>query len=121
MNTLDDQISPSRLQRRGIRLIQAAALALLLATMAIPAQADERAVKSRVPPVYPEIARRMKISGVVIVDATVAPDGKVSDTKAVSGNRALCPAAEEAVRKWRFVPADAQSTVKVEINFYLGQ
>jgi TonB family protein len=90
--------------------------------MAIPARAaDERGVKSRVAPVYPEIARRMRISGVVTVQATVDPDGKVTDAKAVSGNRALSPAAEDAVRKWRFVPADATSTVTVEITFALSQ
>ena len=33
--------------------------------------AEERAVKSRVAPVYPELAKRMKIMGVVKVEATV--------------------------------------------------
>jgi TonB family protein len=90
--------------------------------MALSARAaDERAIKSRVAPIYPEIAKRMKISGVVVIQATVEPDGKVSDAKAVSGNHALSPAAEEAVRKWRFAPADAQSTVTVEVTFALAQ
>lgn len=120
MNTLHYQISSGWLQRGAIRMFQVVALALLL-PLAIPVRAEERAVKSRVPPVYPEIAKRMKISGVVIVDATVAPDGKVSDTKVVRGNSALGPAAEEAVRKWRFVPADTPSTVTVAISFSLGQ
>ena len=121
MNSLHVGASPRRLRRSGIWLFRAAALALLLA-MAIPARAaDERAVKSRVAPVYPEIARRMKIAGVVTVQATVDPDGKVTDAKAVSGNRALSPAAEEAVRKWRFAPADATSTVTVEITFALTE
>jgi len=121
MNSLHVGASPRRLRRSGIWLFRAAALALLLA-MAIPARAaDERGVKSRVAPVYPEIARRMRISGVVTVQATVDPDGKVTDAKAVSGNRALSPAAEDAVRKWRFVPADATSTVTVEITFALSQ
>ena len=49
------------LRRVGVRLIQAAALALVVA-LAIPARAaDIRAVKSRVAPVYPEIAKRMRI------------------------------------------------------------
>jgi TonB family protein len=104
----------------AIRLFQAVALALLL-PLAMPVRADERTVKSRVPPIYPEIVKRMKISGVVIVDATVARDGKVTDAKVVRGNCALGPAAEEAVRKWRFVPSDAQSTVTVAIGFSLGQ
>jgi TonB family protein len=120
MNTLHNQISPSRLRRGGIWLFQAVALALLL-SLALPARADERGIKVRVAPAYPELAKRMRISGVVRVEATVDSDGQVSQVKAVSGNRALCPAAEDAVRKWRFAPADAQSTVTVEITFTLAQ
>jgi TonB family protein len=100
-------------------LIQAAALALILA-LVIPAfAADARPVKSRVAPVYPEIAKRLRIEGVVKVEATVDPDGRVIDAKAVSGNRALAPAAEDAVRKWRFLPAPDQSSVTIDISFAL--
>jgi len=121
MGSLRFGISPRRLRRGGIWLFQATALALLL-PMAMPVRAaDDRVVKSRVAPVYPEIARRMRISGLVKVKATVDPDGKVTDAKAVSGNCALSPAAEDAVRKWRFVPADSQSTVTVEVTFALPQ
>jgi TonB family protein len=95
-------------------------LALLIA-IALPAHAEERAVKSRVSPVYPEIAKRMKITGIVKVEATVEPDGKVSDVKTVSGNHALAPAAEDAVRKWRFAPAPAASTVNVDVSFVLAE
>ena len=72
--------------------------ALLLA-MALPARAgDDRAIKTRVSPVYPEIAKRMKIAGVVRIEATVDPQGKVKEVKTVSGNHMLSVAAEDAVR-----------------------
>jgi TonB family protein len=109
------------LRRAAARLFQVAALGLVVA-MALPARAaDDRAVKSRVQPVYPEIAKRMKISGVVEVKVTVDAEGKVSDAKALSGNRLLSSAAEEAVRKWKFAPGSGESTVNVEINFSLTQ
>ena len=115
-------MSQSGMYRRGLqplakRLFQAAALLLVL-SIALPARAgDDRAVKSRVAPVYPEIARRMKIAGDVRVVATVDPDGKVSDAKAISGNRMLGSAAEDAVRKWRFAPGATVSTVNLDITF----
>jgi len=121
MNSLRFKIRPSRLRRGAIRRFQAVALALLLAAMAIPARADERGIKVRAAPAYPELAKRIRISGVVRVEATVDPDGQVSQLKAVSGNRALCPAGEDAVRKWRFTPTDVQSTVTVEVTFTLTQ
>jgi TonB family protein len=90
--------------------------------MAVTAHAgDERAIKSRVSPVYPELAKRMKISGIVKVEATVDPDGKVTAVKTVSGSRMLSPAAEEAVSKWKYVPAPAPSTEEIAVNFALAQ
>ena len=106
-------------RRAGFNLLQAASLALAVA-LAIPAiAADVRPVKSRVAPIYPEIAKRMKIEGMVKIEATIEPDGKVSDVKTISGHRALAPAAEDAVRKWRFVPAPSQSTITLDIVFAL--
>ncbi len=104
-------------QRAGIRLMQAAALALVF-TMTLPVKAaDERPVRSRVAPVYPELAKRMRISGAVKVEATVDPEGKVTSVKTLSGNHALSPAAEEAVSKWKFAPGEGVATVDVDVNF----
>ena len=96
-------------------------LVALLLTASALGYASERAIKSRVPPVYPEIARRMHISGAVKVSATVDADGKVIDVKPVSGNSMLANAAIDAVRKWRFEPGTEQSTVELEINFVAPQ
>jgi TonB family protein len=84
---------------------------------AMPGHADDRRVEKRVPPVYPEIAKRMRIAGVVHVEATVSADGSVTAAKAVTGNKMLSGAAEDAVKRWKFVPGDAQSTVGIDINF----
>src|SRR5271165_4265289 len=110
----------SRERRRGgIRLCQAVALSLALT---MPSGATgERAVKSRVAPVYPEIAKRLKIEGTVKIEATVDADGKVSEVKTLTGAHVLSSAAEEAVRKWRFAPSEAQTKVEVEVNFAAQQ
>lgn len=114
-------IRPNYLRRAGITVFQAVALALIL-TMTLPARAaDERAIKSRVAPVYPEIAKRMKIGGVVKLEATVDAEGKVTGVKTVSGNRMLADAAENAVKQWKFVPASGEANVTVEVNFASGQ
>jgi TonB family protein len=98
-------------------MFQAAALALILA-MVLPARAaDERAVKTRVAPVYPEIAKRMRISGAVKIEATVDAEGTVKDVKTVSGNHMLAMAAEDAVRHWKFAPASGDTIVSLEVNF----
>jgi TonB family protein len=102
-------------------LVAGPALALMLA-IAVPAgAANDRAVKSKVPPVYPELAKRMKITGVVKVEATVDADGKVTGVKTLSGNSALTNAAEDAVRKWKFATGDGTATVDVDVNFAMTQ
>jgi TonB family protein len=110
----------NRLRYSGTRLMQAIVLALMVA-LTIPAMAaDSRAVKSRVAPIYPEIARRMKISGVVKVEATVDAEGKVTEVKMISGNSLLAFAAEDAVRKWKFEPGPGVAKVEVSLTFSLS-
>jgi TonB family protein len=117
MNATFSQQRSSRLRRAGSRLFPLAALALAVA-MALPAHAaDDRAVKSRVAPVYPEIAKRLKISGVVKVEATVDAAGKVVNVKTVSGNHMLSDSAEDAVRRWKFEAGSGDATVDIDINF----
>jgi TonB family protein len=76
-----------------------------------------RAVVSKVPPIYPELARRMHVSGTVVVHLTIAPDGSVSDAKVESGHALLGPAAQEAVRRWKFEPSPDTSDLMVDVNF----
>lgn len=92
-------------------------IALACMLLSLPAHAEDRRVEKRVPPTYPEIAKRMRISGIVHVEATVAADGSVTAAKATAGNKMLSPAAEDAVRRWKFVPGDGQATVGIDINF----
>jgi TonB family protein len=105
---------------RAKHRLAAAALAPLLAmAIAVPLHAadGERPIKQRVTPNYPELARRLHVSGMVRIAATVTPEGNVSATKTVSGNRMLSEAAEDAVHKWKFAPGPEESTVEVTINF----
>jgi TonB family protein len=94
------------------------ALVVLALFTAVPAHAaGDREVKTRIAPVYPELARRMKITGAVKVEAKVNPDGNVLEAKAISGNRMLEPAAEDAVKKWKFESGAGVSTEQIEISF----
>jgi TonB family protein len=119
MNEVARRITPAWKTSEGLFKLAAVGLAL---AMALPAMAaDERAIKSKVSPVYPEIAKRMKITGTVKLEAIVDADGKVAEVKILSGNSMLSPAAEEAVRKWKFAPGPAESKVDVDLNFALPQ
>lgn len=107
---------------RGLRFNPLHLLTLTLAlVLTLPAHADGRVIKQRVAPVYPEIAKRMRIGGMVRLEVTVSPEGKVVGVKTLSGNRMLSSAAEEAVKQWRFATGSEESTETIEMNFALAQ
>lgn len=76
-----------------------------------------RRTKSRVPPNYPDLAQRMKITGVVRVLVTIAPNGAIKEIKLMGGHPLLGNAALDAVRKWRFAPGAGEATGIVEFRF----
>jgi len=56
-------------------------------------------------PVYPEAARRARLTGVVTVEVVIDVSGKVIGARAVSGPEMLRDAAERAARQAKFTPA----------------
>jgi protein TonB len=76
-----------------------------------------RKVKSKAAPVYPDIARRMNITGTVKVLVAVTPGGSIKSTKVLGGHPLLVNAALEALKKWRFEPGPDESTGTVEFRF----
>jgi TonB family protein len=76
-----------------------------------------RKVKSKVAPVYPELAKKMAISGTVRVAIVVASNGSVKSTKVLGGHPLLIDAAVDAVRKWKFEPGADDSSGVIEFKF----
>lgn len=59
---------------------------------------------SRSEPVYPPIARQMRVAGVVELLAVVGTDGRIRELQLLSGNPLLAPAALDAVKRWVYKP-----------------
>jgi len=76
-----------------------------------------RKVKTKVAPVYPELARRMSVSGKVKLEVVITPDGRVKSTRVVGGHPILVQACQDAVKDWKFVAAPEESTQIVEFDF----
>jgi protein TonB len=55
-------------------------------------------------PVYPPLALRAGLRGIVIIDAIIGPDGRVTDAKVLRGIPMLDEAALAAVRQWVYTP-----------------
>jgi protein TonB len=55
-------------------------------------------------PIYPDDAKAARVQGVVIIEATVGPDGNVSDARVLRPIPMLNQAALDAVMQWGFTP-----------------
>jgi TonB family protein len=55
-------------------------------------------------PVYPPIAQAARVSGTVVLQATISKTGAVEELKVVSGPPMLQQAALDAVKTWRYKP-----------------
>lgn len=96
------------------------ALALAVPLLSSPAQCQEesvRKIKSRVDPLYPELARRMHISGTVKIQLVIAKDGTVKSTKVIGGPPLLIDATVDAVKRWKFEEAKEETTQPQEIRY----
>jgi protein TonB len=79
----------------------------------------------RVQPVYPPLARNVRVQGAVVLSAVISKDGAIENLQVLSGHPLLVQAAIEAVRQWRYRPYILNSEpVEVEtqitVNFTLG-
>jgi TonB family protein len=105
-------------------VLASAGATLLLGTsgLAQTGTTDEgkRKVKAKVTPVYPELAKRMNVTGKVKIEVIISPDGHVKSTRAIGGHPLLVQACQDAVKEWKFVAAPEETTQVVEFDFTGG-
>ena len=59
---------------------------------------------SDVQPVYPPIAQAARVQGIVIIEATIGADGRITNTRVLRSIPLLDQAAVDAVRQWQYTP-----------------
>jgi TonB family protein len=106
---------------RSVTLFLTAAI-ILTGTLAgaqdnVASALSDRKVGTRVAPVYPELAKKMHIRGVVRVEAIVRSNGSVKSTRVLGGNPVLVEAAADAVAKWKFIASQGETTEVVQLVF----
>jgi len=76
-------------------------------------------------PAYPDIAKSARVQGVVILECTISPQGKVTNVKVLRGIPLLDQAATEAVNQWVYSPTLLNGVpvpviMTVTVNFRLN-
>jgi len=97
-------------------------LGLLLAIIALASwfplfAQDGRKMKSGAQPAYPELARKNNIVGTARLEIVIAADGSVKDIKVLGGSPVLTQAAVDAVKKWKYEPAQSESSAILKFDF----
>ena len=77
-----------------------------------------------VPPVYPPVAQSARVQGIVILEAIIGLNGKVSEVKVLRSVALLDEAAITAVRQWEYTPTllngvPVSVIMTVTVNFTL--
>ena len=88
-------------------------------------QVQEANLTKKVMPVYPDLARSVRLQGHVVLAIVIGKDGSVEEIKLVSGHPLLAPAAMEAVKQWTYKPTmlngqPVQVQTQVTVNFSLA-
>ena len=78
-----------------------------------------RKVLSQVVPLYPNLARPMRIQGTVKADVLVAPDGSVKSVEIKGGHPLFVQAAQNALRQWKWEAAPHETHEIIELRFKL--
>ncbi|MBI3934454.1 MAG: energy transducer TonB [Acidobacteria bacterium] len=76
-------------------------------------------------PIYPELARRIRVQGTVRLQAIISQDGSIENLTVLSGHPLLIPAALDAVGQWRYQPTllngqPVEVETTIDVNFTLG-
>jgi TonB family protein len=74
----------------------------------------------RVQPVYPALLQSARVTGQVVLDAIINPDGTIGAiTVLKSTNDAFAQSAIQAVKQWRYTAIGFQGILTVSVNFTL--
>jgi len=85
---------------------------------------QESKLLKRVEPVYPDLARRARVGGVVVLEVAVDENGNVTNLRILRGHPLLGDSAVQAVRQWKYAPtvlngAPIPVIATVAVPFYL--
>jgi len=98
-------------------------LALALSTVSVAslgaqsAPLTRRPVRHLVTPMYPDLARKLNLTGTARIEVTIGPDGSVKHTRVLGGHPVLAVEAERAAEKSTFEPAASESVEVIEFKF----
>ena len=108
-------------KRRIVVCLLAASALLVAGALTVRGQSDsnegKRKVKVLAKPLYPDLARKLSLSGIVRVEVTIGADGRVKRTHVLGGHPVLAVEAEKAAQASEFEPGPRETSEVIEFKF----
>jgi TonB family protein len=95
-----------------------------LRVLSVGGRVQEAKLASKAQPVYPTLARRLRISGTVSLNTLIGEDGAVVGLAVDNGNPFLAAAAIDAVKKWSYKPTllnDKPVRIRTRVDVVFSQ
>ena len=106
-------------ERREGRILGSALLGMALGLGVANLQAQEsRKALSNPVPVYPEVAKKMRLTGTVKVQIVIGADGRIKEKNFIGGHPVLVSSVEETLKDWKYAPAGGETTTQLQFNFH---
>jgi TonB family protein len=102
---------------RNVRVFVCCTLLSGVLPLGVSSQEGEPKPLKKTLPVYPEVLRKMGLSGTVRLKVTIASDGSVKDIEILGGGAIFAEAASKAVRQWRYPPGAKDRVAEVSAEF----
>ena len=80
-------------------------------------QDSARKVIAKTAPTYPELARKIHLTGKVKIEIVIRPSGSVASAKLVGGSPVFEQSAVDAVKQWKFEAASKETTEVIVLEF----
>lgn len=101
-----------------MRAVSRSMLVVIFALLfTVPLLAQSRKPITNPAPVYPELAKRMHLTGVVKATITVGPDGQIKNVEFQGGHPVLIEAVQETLKAWKYAPAPVETKIQAEFKF----
>ena len=91
--------------------------ALFLRAQEGDAPGSKRKVRVIGKPQYPELAKKLNLTGVVKIEVTIGADGRVKRTHVIGGHPVLASEAEKAAMQSEFEPGPKETSEIIEFKF----
>jgi outer membrane biosynthesis protein TonB len=88
-----------------------------LVALSLAAQENRRVIANPAPN-YPDVAKRVRLIGVVKAQVLISADEQIKEVRVLGGHPVLVNEVQETLKNWKYAPASNATTKSLEFTFH---